>query len=226
MLSGRWGLTVVLFALAAALSGCLPRALYQSPRVLSEGEYSFGAGLAGISIDEGLLYTGSAFYRTGTGENSDGGVALHFTRATCVTLAGDSRWQLTEGPFLVTARTGAALAYWWSDPVFQVALEPGLLFGSDRVWGTVSCPLNWFLGGTWVPAPSPYVGLGARIGNRLQFLPELGCNLTLSGGEMYDVSISYNLILGLGVQYEFGLGQKSDNLFGLRRTRPAPRLAI
>jgi hypothetical protein len=217
---GRWGLTVVLFTLAATLSGCLPHALYQSPRALSEGEYSFGAGLACVSMipsDEGLMYTGSAYYRTGIGDNSDGGVALHFTRANCVTLAGDSRWQLTEGPFLVTARTGVALAYWWGDRLFDIALEPGLLLGTDRVWFSVSCPLNWLLGGIWLPAPSPYVGLGARIGDRLQFLPELGCNLTFSGDDLSYGSISYNCILGLGVQYDFGLGQESDDLFGLRR---------
>ena len=223
---GRWYVTIALLASAVAFSGCLPRAIYQSPRVLSEGEYSFGAGLACLTVVPGgeeLMYTGSAFFRTSTGENSDGGVALHFTRANCAAIAGDYRSSLVTGPFLVTGRAGASIIYWWGNPNWvQFAVEPGVLLGSDRVWGILSCPLNWELGGPWLPSPSPYVGLGARIGNRLQLLPELGCNLFFWG----EGPLQVGCILGIGVQYGFGLAQDSDNLFGVKRTRSVLRQPI
>jgi hypothetical protein len=169
------------------------------------------------------MYTGSAFFRTGTGEFSDGSVSLHFTRANCAAIAGDYRSSFATGPFLVTGRAGASIIYWWGNPNWvQFAVEPGVLLGSDRFWGILSCPLNWELGGTWIPAPSPYVGLGARIGNRLQLLPELGCNLSFWGDEPLRVGC----ILGLGVQYGFGAAQDSDNWLGVRRTRPVSRPPI
>lgn len=221
----RWFVTITLIASAAAFSGCLPRAVYQTPRVLSEGEYSFGAGLAGLTVVPSgaeLTYTGSAFFRTGTGEFSDGSVALHFTRANCATVAGDYRSSLVTGSFLVTGRMGTSLSYWWLNPSwYQFALEPGVLLGSDRFWGILSCPLNWAVGGPLLPSPSPYVGLGARIGNRLQLLPELGCNLAF-----WDEGPFFGCILGLGVQYGFGAAQDSDDWLGVRRTHPVSRPPI
>jgi hypothetical protein len=209
----RWLVTIALLATAAALSGCLPRAIYQSPKVLSKGEYNVGAGLAGHTFVPGggdLMYTGSAFFRTGTGEFSDYGVALHFTPGRCATVAGDYRRPLVTGPFLVTGRVGTSLACWWDEagaPWVQVALEPGVLLGSDRVWGILSCPLNWRPSTAYVPAPSPFVGLGARIGNRLQLLPELGCNLALYHSEGSLIGC----ILGLGIQYGSGVAQHSHD---------------
>lgn len=210
---------------AALLLGSCAYFVAQTPDVQAPGKLAIG-GLAGAS--PAWLTTAKkptignaeigAFARYGIANGADAGLRLDPLHGLLV----DARYQLLRRGFLLTA--GAGLSYAprlnvaadfanqfgvnWFDPVRKlptaIGLHPLVMMGTKQVYGGAKVVLQSVTFADSASSQSylvPVIFAGARLGKRVEFLPEANVFWLASGPSAQRM---VGLSLGVAVRYQLG----------------------
>lgn len=217
--------TLCLIPAALLLLGGCAYFVAQSPEVQAPGKLAIG-GLAGVS--PAWLTTaqkptiGNAeiglFARTGLAKGADAGLRADPLHGLLI----DARYQLLRRRFLLTAGIGLSYAprlgvaadlanqfgVTWLDGVrilpTTIGLHPMVIMGTKQAYGGAKAVIQSVTFADSASAQNyivPVIFAGARVGKRVEFLPEANIFWMAAGPQAQRM---VGLSLGIAVQYQLG----------------------
>lgn len=184
-----------LFILPFFLFGCYTTAFFQSPKILDKGKVEIGVGMTEIGGD---LYEIFGQMRIGIGKKSDIGFRVFGKppigpeKGGFVGIYGDSKEQLTDGPFYVSYVLGLSYAY-----PFALAAYPTIAVGTENFYGAARVIIIGGKGG--IGGIVPGLTFGAFIGEKFFIVPEFGI-LALIPKEEFQVYPNLYFSLGVSIR--------------------------